>query len=103
MTTSRLARCAVWPVAGFRQVWLTQLSEFKSTSSLVRQGTIGASQRRSDRSEFRPKTSFRNRHEQRELAHAKNVAGMAGGWGRALVGAKSGASGEVRPEIRDRI
>lgn len=31
--------------------------------------------------------------QQREVAHAKNAAGMAGGWGGALVGAKLGALG----------
>ena len=31
--------------------------------------------------------------QQREVAHAKNVAGMAGGWGGALAGAKLGALG----------
>jgi len=30
--------------------------------------------------------------EQREVAHAKNVAGMAGGWGGAVAGAKLGAA-----------
>ncbi|HEV3004982.1 MAG TPA: hypothetical protein VGX78_11000, partial [Pirellulales bacterium] len=32
-------------------------------------------------------------HEQREVAHAKNAAGMAGGWGGAFFGAKLGAAG----------
>lgn len=31
--------------------------------------------------------------QQREIEHAKNVAGMAGGWGGALVGAKVGGAG----------
>ena len=31
--------------------------------------------------------------QEREVAHAKNAAGMAGGWGGALVGAKHGAVG----------
>ncbi|HEV3023392.1 MAG TPA: hypothetical protein VGX76_13035 [Pirellulales bacterium] len=32
-------------------------------------------------------------HEQREVAHAKNVAGMAGDWGGAFLGAKLCAAG----------